>query len=173
MFKKIAGVAVVSALAASMSGCFLSVIDGSSIASKTTPVVLTGYSPYQNSAGIFTCQKDASSATIILHGTTTNSTIQLSNWKQPMYYNSANYNQALPAGCWKKNATNNSTVLKLIGSYNGTQYGNVFTYNSAGFACLGASSLYPWEVQNGNKVDVVYRGLLCQTGTSSTLYAPL
>lgn len=173
MFKKIAGVAVVSTLAAAMSGCFLSVLDGSSVANKTTPVVLTGYSPYQNSGGIFTCQKDASSPAVALLWTATNASIQLTNWKAPMYYNTANYNKALPASCWKAGAKSNSTLLKLWGSYDGSSYAYVFTYNSAGYACLGASSLYPYEVQNGGKIDVAWRGAYCATGTSSTLYAPL
>lgn len=173
MFKKIAGVAVVSALAASMSGCFLSVTDGTSIANKSTAVVLTGWSPYQNGLGLFTCQKDASSAKIGLLLTTAGTSFQLADWKAPMYYNTANYNKALPAGCWKQNAKNYSTVLKLVGTYNGTSYGDLFTYTNSGVSCLQSSTLYPAEVQNGGKVDVAYRGLLCATGTASTLYAPL
>jgi hypothetical protein len=174
MFKKIAGVAVVSALAASMSGCFLSVISGSSIASKTTAVNLTGYTPVKGVIADFYCQKDAKSPIQKVHGTTVNSdAIQLSNWKAPVYGNTAQYNKALPASCWKQNANNNSTLLSLWSSYDGKSNTWVYTYDSAGLACLQSSVLYQWEVDNGNQIDVAFRGFYCNKGVVTTLYAPL
>lgn len=174
MFKKIAGVAVVSALAASMSGCFLSVVSGSSVTSKTANVNLTGYTPVSGVNSTFYCQKDANSPIQKVHAAKVDSAgIQLSNWKAPIYGNTSQYNKALPASCWKQNANNNSTVLSLWGSYDAKGYTWLYAYDNAGIACMQSSVLYQWEVENGNQIDMAFRGFWCNKGVTTTLYAPL
>src|SRR5690606_15186947 len=131
--KYIAGFAVVSSVAASMSGCFYSLSDGQSLASKTTPVGLVAFSPAQGSAAIFTCENNG--VTYVLQAGTASTLANANNWATPLYYNSAQYNKALPAGCWKKNASNSSTVLKLLTTTSDGGLVAQFTYNNAGKAC--------------------------------------
>jgi len=169
MIKKIAGVAVVSALVASMSGCFYSLTDGQALASKTTSVGLVAFSPVQGSAAIFTCENNG--VTYVLQGGTANTLINAANWAYPLYYNSAQYNKALPAGCWKKNATSNTAVLKLLTTASDGAFVPQYTYNNAGKVCLNNSAFYSFE--SGGKYNFVLRGVYCQTGTAVNLSAPL
>ena len=172
MSRKILGVAIVSALTASMSGCFFSPMDGQGLSSKTEAVPLLGFSPVQNSTAIFTCERNG--VIYVLHGATANTTYQAPNWYGPVYGNSSQYNKALPAGCWKLNLYNNTTVLKMLTVGSDGSFTPQFTYNNAGRTCLGQSTPYAWETANrGGKIDMVWRGAYCQTGTAVNLSAPL